>query len=180
MHDAIPANSVPTVNDSNRPDPDPQPNAALSLCSYCAAQMPETAAFCPACGRTIQPLVRAQGSVGRLPENVASALAYFTFIPALLFLAMEPYKRNSFLRFHSVQCLLLWAGAALAAAVIRLVGVLLVAIPVAGPLFAVLIWVVSGIFAFVIWVVLEVKALQGEMFKLPVIGDLAEKYANEV
>jgi uncharacterized membrane protein len=32
----------------------------------------------------------------------------------------------------------------------------------------------------VIAVVLVVKALQGEMFKLPVIGDLAEKQANAV
>ncbi len=39
---------------------------------------------------------------------------------------------------------------------------------------------VLGFGFFVIGVVLVVKALQGEMFKLPVIGDMAEKQANAV
>jgi len=30
---------------------------------------------------------------------------------------------------------------------------------------------------FVVWIILIIKANQGQMFKLPVIGDLAEKQA---
>ncbi len=145
--------------------------------------MPETSAFCPACGRTIESPPtpspqRAQGSVGWLPENIGGALAYFTFLPALLFLVLEPYKQNRFLRFHSVQCLLLWAAAAVAGSIIRLIGLLLVAIPVAGPLAVVLVWAVSAIFLVIAWLVLVVKALQGEMFRLPIIGGFAEKHAE--
>jgi uncharacterized membrane protein len=32
--------------------------------------------------------------------------------------------------------------------------------------------------AFILWIVLLLKANQGQMYKLPVIGDLAEKQAG--
>jgi uncharacterized membrane protein len=147
------------------------------LCPHCAAQMPETAAFCPGCGQTVQ-RERARGRVGRFPENIAGALAYVTFIPAILFLVLEPYKRNVFVRFHSGQCLLLWAGSALAAVAIRLTAVFLFMIPIAGPLMVVLISAVAVILVAVLWLVLVVKALQGEMFKLALLGDLAERNAS--
>ena len=40
-----------------------------------------------------------------MAENVAGMLAYFTIIPAIIFLLIEPYNRNRFVRFHSFQCL---------------------------------------------------------------------------
>ena len=40
-----------------------------------------------------------------MEENVAGMLAYFTIIPAIIFLLIEPYNRNRFVRFHSFQCL---------------------------------------------------------------------------
>jgi uncharacterized membrane protein len=121
---------------------------------------------------------RALGKVGVLTENTGAALAYFTFIPAIVLLLRDPYKRNAFLRFHSVQCLLLWTVSVIAAAAIRLADVFLFMIPVAGPLFAVLISGLCGLAAFVTWLVLVVKALQGERFKLPVLGDVAERYES--
>lgn len=176
MHDSTPgtpsqyeSSGAPGQATSN-PDP---PGDTLSLCPTCAAQMPETSAFCPGCGRSVEPALRAERRVGIFRENIAGALAYFTFIPAVLFLVLEPYKRNRFVRFHSAQCLLLWAGAALAA-------VLLYAIPVAGPLFVGLIGVVAALFVFVMWLVLLVKSLQGEMFKLPLLGDIADKHASAI
>src|SRR5437016_5100942 len=44
---------------------------------------------------------------GGLAENVAGMLAYVTFIPAIIFLLLEPYSRNRFIRFHSFQCIFL-------------------------------------------------------------------------
>jgi uncharacterized membrane protein len=154
-------------------------------CPDCASQMPEIAAFCPGCGRpmsseptAVAPAAKAQGKVGFLPENIAGALAYLTFIPAIVFLTVDPYKKNRFVRFHSVQCLLLWAAGALLALALKVTGLVLIIIPVVGPLFVVLVMVVTGFAAFAVWLVLVVKALQGVTFKLPVLGDYAEQRAD--
>ncbi len=147
-------------------------------CPACASEMPETAAFCPGCGRTMQVTSRAQGKVGAFPESIAGALAYFSFIPAIIFLLVEPYRSNHFVRFHSVQSLLFCLASVAIASLLRLLSLVISWIPRVGPLFLVLIATVSGLAAFLVWIVLVVKALQGEMFQLPWIGALAEKRAN--
>ena len=152
----------------------------LRVCPDCAAQMPETAAFCPSCGRSVQTEARAQGKVGALSEPIAGALAYFTFVPAIVFLLVEPYKKNRFVRFHAFQCLLLWAAGILLAIALKLAGLLLFIIPVLGPLLVLLLSIVVGLAYVVIWLVLVVKAFQGVMFKLPMLGDLAERYAGSI
>ncbi len=146
-------------------------------CPRCAARMPETAAFCPGCGMAMKEPVRAKQRIGVFAENIAAGLAYITFIPAIVFLSARPYNRNLFLRFHSVQSLLYCAGVLFAAAVIRIVGFLLGLIPVIGPLLIALLYVLGPLAAAILWAVLLVKALQGEQFKLPLLGDFAEKYA---
>jgi len=137
--------------------------------------MPDTAAYCPGCGRVMRPVERARGTVGALPENLAGALAYCTIIPATVFLLVEPYRKNRFVRFHSYQCIAVSLAALVAGALLRVVGFVVFFIPRLGPL---LVWLVSGIIIlafFAVWVVLVVKALQGEMFKLPVLGNFAEQ-----
>jgi uncharacterized membrane protein len=141
--------------------------------------MPETAAFCPGCGRGMQSPTqsaeRFQGNVGALPETIAGALAYCTIVPAIVFLLVEPYSKNRFVRFHSFQCVGLWLAALVVGAALRVAGFLLFFIPLLGHLSVFLLAMVVSLGFFVIWVVLIVKALQGEMFKLPVIGDFAEQ-----
>ncbi len=119
----------------------------------------------------------ARGTVGPFAENVAGALPYLTFIPAIVFLTRAPFKSNPFVRFHSAQSLLLWIAGIVIAVVLRLAGLALFFIPVAGPLFVALIYVVAGLAVFTVWVVLVVKALQGETYGLPLLGALAELYA---
>jgi uncharacterized membrane protein len=41
-----------------------------------------------------------------------------------------------------------------------------------------LVWPLLGLGGLVLWIILLIKANQGQMFKLPIIGDLAEKQAN--
>ncbi len=151
-------------------------------CPECEARMPETAAFCPGCGRRMTSASAvaepAKEGVGLLAENIAGGLAYLTFIPAIAFLVREPYRRNRFVKFHSVQCLLLWATVAIVALALKVASMLLFVIPFVGPLFTVLVLVIVGLGAVAIWMVLVVKALQGEMFKLPVLGNYAELQAN--
>ena len=146
-------------------------------CPSCAAEMPDTAAFCPGCGRPMGVIERVRGTVGVLPETFAGALAYF-LLPAIVFLLVEPYNRNRFVRFHSFQCLGVYLASVVVVAVLRIVGFVLFFIPVLGHL---LVWLISMVVAlafFMVLIVLMVKALQGEMFKIPLLGDFAEEKAT--
>jgi uncharacterized membrane protein len=104
---------------------------------------------------------------------VAGALAYVTIIPAILFLVVEPYTRNRFIRFHAFQCIFF----AIAWTALWIVLHMIVYIPILGWL-TILIWPLVGLAGFVIWLLLVFKAYQGQMFKLPVVGDMAEKQAG--
>jgi len=121
---------------------------------------------------------RVSGNVGVFPEAIAGGLAYITFVPAVIFLALEPYRKNRFVRFHALQCLLFWATGLLTAGLLRLAALVLALIPVLGPLLIWLLAAVAGLAAFFVWLTLIVKALQGETFKLAVLGDLAERYGT--
>src|SRR5438445_8415858 len=157
---------------------------AARSCAYCAAEMPSDSVYCPGCGRP-QPATsdsapsqpRAQGKVGLLPESLAGAIAYFTFIPAILFLSLEPYKRSRFVRFHSIQCLIVSLCALVLGLVLKIAGMVFFLVPVVGPLLVTLLSVTVSLAAVLIWLVLVVKALQGEMFRLPILGHLAQQYA---
>jgi uncharacterized membrane protein len=129
---------------------------------------------CPACSRSAAPAAATvQTNVGGLTDNVAGALAYVTLIPAIVFLVLQPYNRNRFIRFHSFQCIFF----AVAWIALWIVLNIIVHIPIFGWL-TVLLWPLVGLAGFVIWIVLVLKAYQGQMFKLPVIGDMAEKQAG--
>ena len=108
-----------------------------------------------------------------LSDNAAGGLAYITIIPAIIFLIVEPYNRNSFVRFHAWQCIFLTIGCT----VIDIALSFLVRLPFLG-FMTLLIWPLVGLAFFLVWVLAVIKAFNGQRFKLPVIGDLAEKQAN--
>jgi len=151
-----------------------------NFCPQCAVEMPENSVSCPNCGHEIWKTIRARGTVGVFPENVAGALAYISPLPAIVFLLIDPYRRNRFVRFHSLQCLFLWLALFLIAAVIRVLEPVIFLIPSFGYLLFLLIAMVVTLGAFVIWLVLVIKALQGEGFKLPIVGELAERQAAAI
>jgi uncharacterized membrane protein len=110
-----------------------------------------------------------------LADNVAGLLAYITIIPAIVFLLIEPFNKNRFVRFHSFQCLFI----AVACFAVGIAFAIIAMIPVIGLLLipiSFLVWI--GVFVIVI--ICAVKAYQGQKWKLPVIGDLAEKQADAV
>ena len=147
----------------------------MSKCA-CGADINPGATSCAKCGQAISvgggaavapaPVATASAQ-GGLSDNAAGAIAYITIIPAILFLVMEPYNKKPFVRFHAFQCLFL-AGALFVA------GIVLAIIPIIGWMLLPLVQL-AGL-ATVIFCLY--KASQGQKFKLPVIGDLAEKQAN--
>lgn len=96
-------------------------------------------------------------------ENLMAAASYLLgFITGIIFLLLE--KQNKFVRFHAMQSTILFGG-------VFIINIALGFIPILG-------WL-AGIFlsfaAFILWIVLMWKAFQGEMYKVPYVGDLAEK-----
>jgi uncharacterized membrane protein len=137
--------------------------------------MPAQAAFCPGCGRRMIIAPARAASRGILSENVAAALAYFSFIPAIIFLNLKPFQRNRLVRFHSFQSIFLAIAAILAGLILRLLFAGVSMIPGFGYLLASLAVLIVSLAFFFIWLVAVVKAFQGELFRLPLIGGLAER-----
>jgi uncharacterized membrane protein len=111
-----------------------------------------------------------------LSDNAAGALAYFTFIPALIFLLVAPYNQKASIRFHAWQSILLFVAAVIIDIVLGIVlGVTMIFL---GFTIYMLIWRLIELCWFAIWLVCVFNAFNGKRFKLPVIGDLAEKQAG--
>jgi len=106
-----------------------------------------------------------------MAENVAGMLAYFTIIPAIIFLLIEPYNRNRFVRFHSFQCLFTCAALIVLQIVLSFFSYII-------PVLMFGVYGLLGLAELALWILLVVKAYQHEMFKLPIVGDLAEKQAG--
>lgn len=148
----------------------------MAFCNMCGAQIADGTTTCAACASKAPQAPGAgsgAGSGAGMADNVAGMLAYVTIIPAIIFLVMEPYNKNRFIRFHAFQCLFF----AVAWTALWIVLNIVVHIPFLGWL-TILLWPLVGLAGFIIWVILLLKANQGQMFKLPVIGDMAEKQAN--
>lgn len=102
------------------------------------------------------------GSSTNLDPKVAACLSYvLCWVTGLIFLLIE--KENRFVKFHAWQSLITFGGLTVIAVVAGI-------IPFLGAMIVTLI----QILAIVLWIVLMVKAYQGEWFRLPVAGEIAE------
>jgi len=108
-----------------------------------------------------------------LTDNAAGGLAYITIIPAILFLAIAPYSRNAFVRFHAWQSIFFTVGCIVVDIALMVVGRL----PFLG-FMTLFLWPLVGLAFLILWIIMLIKAFNGERYKLPIIGDLAEKQAN--
>ena len=96
-------------------------------------------------------------------QNVAGLLCYLAgWITGLIFFLIE--KENRFVRFHAMQSIMTFGG-------LTVLFMICAYIPIIGWMLMPLL----GILQLILWVVLMVKAYQGQLFKLPVLGDMAEK-----
>jgi len=104
----------------------------------------------------------AKTSMG-LEENIAGLLCYILgWITGIVFLVLE--KENKFVRFHAFQSLLTFLPLSV---LIWILGW----IPFAGWVIAGLLWILI----LILWLILMFKAYKGERYKLPIVGDIAEK-----
>lgn len=142
----------------------------MAFCPNCGTQLADSGA-CPKCATTAPGGTTTTASTG-LADNVAGALAYVTIIPAIVFLILEPFNKKRFVRFHAFQCLFFAVAWTALWIILAFIG----HIPFLGWA-TVLLWPLISLAGLIIWVLLVLKAYQNQMFKLPVIGDMAEKQA---
>ena len=112
-----------------------------------------------------------------LDANIAAALSYlFGLISGVIFFAMETESR--FVKFHAMQSMLASVAAMILWIAFMVVWTVLVRIPFLGVIAAIvgfLGWAVLALGLLAVWLFCMFKAFQGERFKLPYIGEMAEK-----
>ena len=163
----------------------------MANCAKCGTELLPGAVFCGSCGASTAaaaapptapasaPNAPSAAGSGGLPPNVAGALAYFTIIPPIIFLVVEPFSKDRFIRFHSFQSLFLAAAMFVGMIGLMIVSFIIGMIPVVGTIVAILMWplVSLGMFALVLYMMYQ--AYNEKKFKLPFIGNLAEQQAEK-
>jgi uncharacterized membrane protein len=153
----------------------------MQFCGKCGTSLSEGTAFCGNCGAPVTSspgVLQTQGAGTSLTPNVAGLLSYVLgFITGIIFLVLEPYKNDKFVRFHAFQSIffsvaltafwILWNG--ILGALLWNVSFLLI---VLGPISALV-----SLAAFLLWIFLMYKAYNNEKFMIPIIGEFAAKQA---
>jgi uncharacterized membrane protein len=113
------------------------------------------------------------GAATGLSDDAASGLAYFTLIPAIVFLVVAPYNQSAKVRFHA------WQSIFLAAAMfVVYVGLSILGMIPGINLLDILLFPLVGIGFFVLWLITILQAFQGKRFRIPVLAQFAEKQAG--
>jgi uncharacterized membrane protein len=129
------------------------------------------------------PVQTTKSSTG-LDENIAALLSYvFGWVSGLIFFLIE--KDSRLVRFHAMQSILLSAAALVLGIVLWVAWVVLaIAFAMVSDVLASLVSLVVGLLIFVFYVgiliavvMCLIKAYQKQFFKLPVLGNFAEKFS---
>jgi uncharacterized membrane protein/RNA polymerase subunit RPABC4/transcription elongation factor Spt4 len=170
----------------------------MSFCQSCGTALTGDTRFCQSCGSStsLSERVSVTASEGAgavvaisspasieqktMDTNLVGALAYLAgFITGIIFLVLDPYKSNSFVRFHAFQSIffnVVWIA-------FWIVWMILSAIltPLTAGIFGVIALPLMLIFTlagFGIWVFLMYQAYEQKLFKLPIVGKFAAQHAG--
>ncbi len=116
-----------------------------------------------------------------MAKNVAGLLCYsFGFITGVIFLVIEPYKNDRFVRFHAFQSIFYSVACIAVSMVWSFVFVGMIFSLGSLGMFSLfgLLFMLVRLAMFAGWILLMFKAYNNEEFKLPIIGDIAAKQAN--
>lgn len=133
----------------------------MTTCAKCGATLADNANFCVSCGARVgaSQTVATGGATGTgIPPNIAALLCYILWpVACILFLVLDPYRRDKFVRFHAYQALylgLVGAGVAIALSIVT---------------------VILGLVIFLMY-----KAYSGERYWVPGVGKLAAQKAEKL
>ena len=100
-------------------------------------------------------------------------LSYFGIFALIPFLTV---KDSDYIRWHAKQGLTFTVAWFALWVVATILGVVLNFIPIIGTIIGLLVWLGLGVGGFVLWLMAMIKAFGGERWKIPLIGDLADKW----
>lgn len=168
----------------------------MAFCANCGAALTQTTGFCGGCGKAIaaagpaivpaaQPIPAAQSagaatvavpSSSGLTYNVAAALSYLLgFITGILFLVIDPYKNDRFVRFHAMQSIFLNVAYIVFWIAWSIVGGILGHISPWLGLVTLPIDLVIALAIFGMWLFVMYQAYSQKEYRIPFIGNLAAK-----
>ena len=171
----------------------------MQFCAHCGGPLTEEGVFCGSCGasnaRKIatgsdSSVAGAAGSTHAAPAtlsaagisaNAAAALSYlFGVVTGIIFLILDPFKQDRFVRFHAFQSIFF----AVAWVVLWIVWSVFTGVfeAVTGGFLAVLIVPLDCLLAFIglgYWALLMYWAFQGKQTPVPILGRWAEQQANK-
>ena len=170
----------------------------MAFCANCGAALTQETGFCGSCGKpvgasnhpvavaqfasagtqtVVQPAVgNAQPVSSGLTSNVAAALAYVLgFITGIVFLVLEPYKHDRFVRFHAMQSILYSAAGLVFRVAWSILVNILMSFTVWTGVVLVPIGLVLSLGLFVFWLYLMYQAYNNREYRIPFIGAIAAK-----
>lgn len=166
----------------------------MAFCPNCGTAIAAESAFCGNCGQSTRAgaaapgaqaasaqavAVPAQASAPGLTSNMAGALAYILgIISGVIFLVLEPYKRDRFVRFHAFQSIFYSVACIVFAIAWNIAWDILGSISGWMYLIAMPIRLAISLVLFLLWLFLIYQAYNNREFKIPFIGQLAAKQAG--
>jgi uncharacterized membrane protein len=164
----------------------------MPFCTSCGNQVHETDIYCARCGTrqtaapdpSISPSGAGQTAGDGITPRTASILCYIPlagWIASILVLASTRFRNNRFVRFHAFQGLYLFVAWLMVQWVVA---------PIFGMsgfrggdgfrmFHTVAVVGVLRLLVLIAWIVMIIKAAQEEMYRLPLIGELAERSLSE-
>lgn len=160
----------------------------MAFCGSCGASVAEGVAFCGSCGKPVgtagqappAPAVAAPSAAGTastgLTSNVAAALAYaLGLITGILFLVLDPYKNDRFVRFHAMQSILFSVACIIFSVAWSIVWGILFSISGFLVFVDIPLRLLIGLGFFLLWIFLMYQAYNQREYQIPIIGPIAAK-----
>jgi uncharacterized membrane protein len=152
----------------------------MAFCVQCGNKVGDADPFCAKCGARQKVSAPAHSAFSGTSPRTASLLCYIPWvgwIAAIVVLASEKFRRNAQVRFHAFQGLYIFVAWLLVEMVVK-------------PALYVTDWgfgmpfhrVGSSLLQlaiFAAWIFMMIKVSHDENYKLPIIGDLAERSVSE-
>ena len=170
----------------------------MSACRSCGAALAADTRFCQSCGSPVElgadvsvPAVESSAEATVVPPsvdtrskpmetNLVGALTYLGgIVTGILFLLLDPYKSNSFVRFHAFQSIFFNVAWIAFGIVWMILSAVLTPMTARGfGLFPRPMMLISMIAGIGVWIFLMYQAYQQKLFKLPIVGKFAAEHAG--